>query len=44
MMLSEMRGLFLYQTRPDLFPEGWLTNEEMELWSRYYDWKKSAVG
>lgn len=33
MILCERRGQFLYQVRPDLFPEGILTDTEIELWS-----------
>jgi len=31
------RKRFLYEARPDLFPAGYLTNTEMELWGMYYD-------
>lgn len=31
-----MRGGFLYEHRPDLFPEGQLTDTELELWAMYY--------
>jgi len=30
-----LKGQFLFQIRPDLFPQGFLTHTEMELWSRY---------
>lgn len=28
---------FLYEARPDLFPQGFLTEDEMLLWSFYYN-------
>ena len=36
-MLCEMRGRFLYEARPDLFPEGYLTDDEIGLWARHYE-------
>lgn len=27
----------MYQTRPDLFPQGFLTDLEIELWGLYLD-------
>ena len=27
---------FLYEARPDLFPQGFLTTDELELWGMYY--------
>ena len=27
---------FLFEVRPDLFPQGFLTQAEIELWARYY--------
>lgn len=38
-MLCDMRGRFLFEARPDLFPQGRLTLEEMVLWSMYYEEK-----
>jgi hypothetical protein len=35
-----MNGSFLYQARPDLFPEGYLTPVEIELWNIFEDFKK----
>jgi hypothetical protein len=32
-----MRGRFLYEIRPDVFPEGWLTDVELTLWGLYYE-------
>jgi len=28
-------GKLLYETRPDLFPEGYLTQTETEIWALY---------
>lgn len=36
MRLLEVRGGYLYQHRPDLFPQGFLTDEEIALWAVYY--------
>lgn len=35
-MLCDLRGRFLFEVLPDLFPEGRLTGVEVELWGRYY--------
>jgi len=35
-MLCDQRGRFLFEARPDLFPEGRLTDVEAALWGRYY--------
>lgn len=39
-MLADIKGKFLFEIRPDLFPEGFLTNTEVELWGIYFDSKK----
>lgn len=39
-MLAEQRGRFLFEVRPDLFPEQYLTSAETALWGLYYDDKK----
>jgi hypothetical protein len=39
-----MRGGFLYQHRPDLFPQGWLTQDEIALWAMYYESKDQLTG
>jgi hypothetical protein len=36
MTLLEIRGGYLYQVRPDVFPEGYLTGVEIYLWDKYY--------
>jgi hypothetical protein len=37
MRLLDMRGGYLYQHRPDINPHGMLTDEEVCLWSAFYD-------
>jgi hypothetical protein len=37
MELCAVRNRFMFEVRPDIFPEGWLTDTESELWARYYD-------
>lgn len=32
-----MRGAFLFQVRPDLFPGGKLSQTEIILWARYHE-------
>lgn len=34
--LLHAKGGYLYEHRPDLFPEGQLTDTEMELWGLFY--------
>jgi len=41
MTLLEIKGGNLYEHRPDLFPEGFLTDTECELWVLYYKHKKA---
>jgi hypothetical protein len=36
MRLLDKRGGYLYQHRPDLFPQGFMTDEEQALWVAYY--------
>lgn len=35
-MLCAERNRFLFEARPDLFPEGYLTETEMVIWGIYY--------
>ena len=28
---------FLYEARPDLFPQGFVTQVEMSLWAKFYE-------
>lgn len=37
MALLEQRGGYLYQHRPDVISQGFLTNEELALWEAYYE-------
>ena len=37
MRIAEQRGGYLYQLRPDLIPQGWVTDEEIALWFAYYE-------
>jgi hypothetical protein len=37
MALLSQQGGYLYQHRPDLFPQGFLTTEELCLWSAFYE-------
>jgi hypothetical protein len=37
MRLLEMRGGFLHQHRPDVIPQGFMTEEEVSLWAAYYE-------
>jgi len=32
-----MRGGFLYQHRPDVIPQGFMTEEELSLWIAYME-------
>lgn len=36
MALCSERGRFLFEVRPDVFPEGYLCDVETALWSRWY--------
>jgi hypothetical protein len=36
-------GKPLFEIRPDLFPEGFLTDAEMEIWALYYDEKSKRL-
>jgi len=37
MSLCRVHHAFLYQVRPDICPQGFLTDVELELWGRFYD-------
>ena len=43
MRLAEQRGGFLYECRPDVIPAGWLTDEELSLWTAYYERRAAEV-
>jgi hypothetical protein len=40
MRLVDVRGGYLYQHRPDLFPQGYLTQEETALWCAYFQMRE----
>jgi hypothetical protein len=37
MAMIDKRGGFLHEHRPDLFPQGFVTEEEIALWCAYYE-------
>jgi len=37
MRIAEQRGGYLYQLRPDVIPQGWMTDEELALWVAFYE-------
>lgn len=37
MTLADARGKLLFEIRPDLFPEGFLTDTELHLWGLFYE-------
>lgn len=41
MRLAEQRGGFLHQHRPDVIPQGFVTDEELALWVAYYELRAS---
>ena len=41
MSLAEQRQRFLYEIRPDIFPQGYLTDTELELWGLFYQEKEA---
>lgn len=43
MTLLERRGGYLYQHRPDVIPQGFMTDEESALWAAYYQ-RRAAEG
>ena len=42
MILAHARGRFLFEIRPDIFPEGFLTEHEIALWARFFEEKQQA--
>jgi len=42
MELCHAKGKFLYEARPDLFPQGYLTSLELELWNDFLAEKKNG--
>lgn len=41
--MIDKRGGFLYQHRPDLIPQGFVTEEEVTLWCAYYERRKTEA-
>jgi len=37
LMLAEKKGRFLFEIRPDLFPQGFLTELETQVWADYFE-------
>ena len=35
-MLCAERGKFLFEARPEIFPEGYLTETEIAVWGEFY--------
>jgi len=35
--LADRKGRFLFEIRPDVFPEGYLTDAEVGLWRRWFE-------
>lgn len=42
MALLELRGGYLYQHRPDVIPQGFLTDQEVALWAAFYEQRKTT--
>lgn len=40
MALLDKQGGYLYQHRPDIIPQGFVTQEELSLWSAYYEMRQ----
>ena len=40
-MLADRQGRFLFELRPDLFPDGILTPVELALWAKLFESRKS---
>jgi len=40
MAMIDKRGGFLYEHRPDVIPQGFVTEEEVTLWCAYYERRK----
>jgi hypothetical protein len=41
--LCAERGRFLFEARPDLFPEGYVTDTELLIWGEYYQERGEAA-
>lgn len=43
MILCEQRGRFLFEARPDLFPQGRLTLRELALWGEFFEERERTI-
>lgn len=43
-MLADAKQRFLFEIRPDLFPDGYLTHVEELLWARFFNEKSERQG
>ena len=43
MRVIDMRGGYLYQHRPDVIPQGFVTDEEIAFWAVYYERKAAEA-
>lgn len=41
MRFLDARGGYLYEHRPDLIPQGYLTEEELCLWAAFYEMREA---
>lgn len=44
MSLIERRGGFLYEHRPDVIPQGFMTDEETALWAVFFEDQEKRRG
>ena len=44
MTLIYSRGGYLYQHRPDVIPQGYLTDEEVTLWGAFFEMRNAEQG
>jgi hypothetical protein len=43
MQLLDKRGGYLYEHRPDIIPQGYMTEEEVGLWVAFYERKNAEA-
>lgn len=41
MRLLELRGGYLHEHRPDIVPQGFITDDEMALWCAYFEMREA---
>lgn len=41
--MADQKGRFLFEIRPDIFPEGFLCQDEIALWGLYYEYKQERT-